>query len=94
MSDAELKYPEWLAPLQELSETPTSELHAHLLALDQKSDILSHLPMAAYVIRADGVVIWYNARAAELWGRKPAIGDTFLRRAHPFPAGRLTHGTQ
>jgi PAS domain S-box-containing protein len=53
-----------------------SELQAYLLALDQKSDILSHLPMAAYVIRADGVVVWYNARAAELWGRKPAIGDT------------------
>src|ERR1700675_4110150 len=32
--------------------------------------------MAAYVVRADGVVVWYNARAAELWGRKPAIGDT------------------
>ena len=60
MSDAELKYPEWLAPLQELSETPTSELHAHLLALDQKSDILSHLPMAAYVVQADGVVICYQ----------------------------------
>src|ERR1700682_739555 len=32
--------------------------------------------MAPYVLRADGVVVWYNARAAELWGRKPAIGDT------------------
>jgi PAS domain S-box-containing protein len=48
----------------------------HLQAVDQKSDIFSHLPMAAYVVRADGVVVWYNARAAELWGRKPAIGDT------------------
>jgi PAS domain S-box-containing protein len=76
MSDTELKSHEWLAPLQELSETPMSELWAYLLALDQKSDILSHLPMAAYVVQADGVVIWYNARAAELWGRKPAIGDT------------------
>jgi len=28
------------------------------------------------VVRADGVVIWYNARAAELWGREPAVGDT------------------
>src|SRR6266446_5314541 len=53
-----------------------SELPAYLQVLDQKCDILSHLPMAAYVIRADGIVIWYNARAAELWGRKPAIGDT------------------
>jgi len=47
-----------------------------LQALDQKSNIFSLLPMAAYVVRTDGVVIWYNARAAELWGRKPAVGDT------------------
>jgi PAS domain S-box-containing protein len=71
-----VEIPRMASPLQESSETPMSELQAYLLALDQKSDILSHLPMAAYVIRADGVVIWYNARAAELWGRKPAIGDT------------------
>jgi len=33
-----------------------------------------------------------NARAAELWGRKPAIGDTDERFAArtPFSAGRLT----
>jgi PAS domain S-box-containing protein len=47
-----------------------------LQALDQKSNIFSLLPMAAYVVRTDGVVVWYNARAAELWGRKPAVGDT------------------
>ena len=52
------------------------EVFHHLQAIDQKSDIFSHLPMAAYVVRSDGVVVWYNARAAELWGRKPAIGDT------------------
>ena len=52
------------------------EAFYYLHGLDQKSDILNLLPMAAYVVRADGVVIWYNARAAELWGRKPAIGDT------------------
>ena len=52
------------------------EVFQHLLALDQKSDILAHLPMAAYAVRADGVVIWYNERATELWGRKPVAGDT------------------
>jgi len=49
VSRAKLKYPEWQAPLQELSETPMSELQAYLQVLDQKTDILSHLPMAAYV---------------------------------------------
>jgi len=51
-------------------------LSTPLQTLDQKSDILSHLSMAAYMVQADGIVIWYNARAAELWGREPAIGDT------------------
>jgi PAS domain S-box-containing protein len=52
------------------------EVFHHLQALDEKSDIFGHLPMAAYVVRADGVVVWHNARAAELWGRKPVAGDT------------------
>jgi PAS domain S-box-containing protein len=52
------------------------EVFYYLHGLHQKSDILNLLPMAAYVVRADGVVIWYNARAAELWGREPAVGDT------------------
>lgn len=52
------------------------EVFYYLHGLDQKSDMLNLLPMAAYVVRADGVVVWYNARAAELWGRKPAVGDT------------------
>ncbi len=76
MSDGELKHQESQTPVEELMETPMSELQAYLQALDQKSDILSHLPMAAYVVQADGVVIWYNAQAAELWGREPTIGDT------------------
>jgi PAS domain S-box-containing protein len=76
MGDGELKYQESQTPVQELMEAPIGELQAYLQTLDQKSDILSHLPMAAYVVQADGIVIWYNARAAELWGREPAIGDT------------------
>jgi PAS domain S-box-containing protein len=52
------------------------EVFYYLQTLDQKCDIFRLLPMAAYAVRADGVVIWYNARAAELWGREPAIGDT------------------
>jgi PAS domain S-box-containing protein len=76
MSDGELKHQESQSPVEELMETPMSELHAYLQTLNQKSDILSHLPMAAYVVQADGIVIWYNKQAAELWGREPAIGDT------------------
>jgi PAS domain S-box-containing protein len=33
--------------------------------------------MAAYAVRApDGVIAWFNSRAADLWGRAPKIGDT------------------
>lgn len=38
--------------------------------------LIELLPMAAYGVRApDGVISWYNSRAADLWGRKPVIGD-------------------
>lgn len=52
------------------------EVFHYLHGLNEKSDILNLLPLAAYAVRADGLVIWYNARAAELWGRKPVVGDT------------------
>jgi len=33
--------------------------------------------MAAYAVRApDGVIVWFNSRAAKLWGREPAVGNT------------------
>ena len=39
-------------------------------------NMIDRLPMAAYAISApDGVIAWYNIRAAELWGRSPKIGD-------------------
>lgn len=35
------------------------------------------LPMAAYMVRApDGMIVWFNSRATELWGRSPVLGDT------------------
>ena len=40
------------------------DIFQHLQAIDQESDFFCHLPMAAYVVRADGVVVWYNERAA------------------------------
>jgi PAS domain S-box-containing protein len=39
--------------------------------------LIELMPMAAYGVRApDGVITWFNSRAAELWGRVPVIGDT------------------
>lgn len=39
-------------------------------------DLLETLPAAVYVCDAEEVVVAYNRRAAELWGRAPEPGDT------------------
>ena len=36
--------------------------------------LLEVLPDAAYTCDADGRVTWFNAAAAELWGRQPVLG--------------------
>ena len=43
------------------------------------SDLLETLPAAVYVCNAEGVVVAYNQRASELWGRTPGLGDTHER---------------
>jgi PAS domain S-box-containing protein len=48
-----------------------------LLNLGSQAHLIELFPMAAYAVRApDGVIVWFNSRAAELWGRVPVIGDT------------------
>ena len=39
-------------------------------------DLIEILPAAVYVCDAEAVVVAYNRRAAELWGREPTPGDT------------------
>lgn len=46
-------------------------------------DLLETLPAAVYVCNAEAVVVAFNRRAAELWGRAPSAGDG----ARP-PSGR------
>jgi PAS domain S-box-containing protein len=36
---------------------------------------LENLPIATYACRSDGRLLWFNERAAQLWGRRPRIGD-------------------
>ena len=55
---------------------PGSSLTLHLMEL---------LPAAVYICEApSGVITYYNRRAAELWGRAPAIGDTDERFCGSF----------
>jgi PAS domain S-box-containing protein len=41
--------------------------------------LLESLPIAVYVCDTNGRIIQYNRKAAELWGRAPAPGDTDAR---------------
>jgi PAS domain S-box-containing protein len=43
------------------------------------TDLIEILPAAVYVCDADAVIVAYNRRAAELWGRAPKLGDTDLK---------------
>jgi PAS domain S-box-containing protein len=45
-----------------------------LLALPQR--VLDMLPSAVYACDAEGLIVRFNARAVELWGRAPLVGDT------------------
>jgi len=57
--------------------TMRSAAASDLLTLGSQTRLIELFPMAAYAVRApDGVIAWYNSRAAELWGRVPAIDDT------------------
>lgn len=51
-----------------------------LLDLGNHAYLSELFPMAAFAVRApDGVIAWFNSRAAKLLGRVPKIGDTAER---------------
>lgn len=54
------------------NERPSVDLHPSVM-LDDK--LLEFVPGAVYVCDLDGVVVRYNKRAGELWGRYPTPGD-------------------
>lgn len=41
--------------------------------------LIDVVPVAVYVCDAAGVILYYNRRAAELWGREPRLRDTGQR---------------
>jgi PAS domain S-box-containing protein len=45
------------------------------MRLDVAPEILQHLPVAVYACDAQGRILWFNARAADIWGRSPRIAD-------------------
>jgi PAS domain-containing protein len=53
-----------------------------LLAIDPA--VLEAIPTAVYLCAADGVIVRFNRRAAEVWGRTPRVGDTDERFCGSF----------
>jgi PAS domain S-box-containing protein len=47
----------------------------HRARFDVSEDLLRILPVAVYVCDAEGRILRFNPKAAELWGREPAIGE-------------------
>lgn len=61
-----------------------------------QGDLLDLLPVPAYACDRDGVIIAYNSRAADLWGRRPKLGDPTQLfcgslRLHRLDGGPLPH---
>ena len=46
-----------------------------------RSEILMRMPVAGYICDVGGRIMQYNRRAAELWGREPAPGQTHAQFA-------------
>jgi PAS domain S-box-containing protein len=66
-------------------------LHSAFASLDPEPllasppALIEFLPLAVYACDASGRIRWFNARAAELWGRSPEIGD----KADLLASGRV-----
>lgn len=53
--------------------------HALRRALQSWDGLIESLPIGVYTCDRAGLLIQYNRRAAELWGRSPTPGDTEIR---------------
>ena len=61
-----------------------SEMTEHVAGNDRYRTLFDLAPVAVYSCDASGVIRDYNSRAAELWGRKPEVGDTDERFCGSF----------
>ncbi len=75
-------------PSSNLFSTPDrpSEIIEHMRAESEERyrTLFDLAPVAVYSCDASGVIRDYNSRAAELWGRRPEVGDTDERFCGSF----------
>ena len=58
-----------------VSKGPMTQLADPAAYLKAPPHLVEMLPLAAYACDRDGRILWFNRRAAELWGRRPRVGD-------------------
>jgi PAS domain-containing protein len=58
-------------------------------ALQSWDGLIESLPIGVYTCDRDGLLVQYNRRAAELWGRAPTPGDTSIRFCGAYRAYRI-----
>src|SRR4029453_1354260 len=50
-------------------------LHAEEQAFELPAGLFDQLPFPIFFFNRDGLVLRFNRRAAQLWGRSPKLGD-------------------
>jgi PAS domain-containing protein len=71
--------PRFLTAFNGESETraaPSLESQVEQLTHDRYQALANSADTAVYTCDTAGVILYYNNRAAEIWGRKPVVGDT------------------
>jgi PAS domain S-box-containing protein len=63
-----------LPPITEAA-IPAVVLHDDGAVFELPAQLFDQVPFAIYICDSDGLVLRYNRRAAELWGRSPKLGD-------------------
>jgi PAS domain-containing protein len=66
----------FIASIMETSVAQSALAPARITTDWFSRDLIEILPAAVYVCNAEAVVVAYNRRAAEMWGREPKPGDT------------------
>ena len=60
----------------DISSVPRLKSQIEQLTEDRYQALANSAATAVYSCDAGGVITYYNDRATDLWGRKPALGDT------------------
>lgn len=49
------------------------------LASKLSHELIEHLPVGVYLCNAQGTVVAYNHKAADIWGESPNLGESQIK---------------